>query len=123
MRPRLAQIAATRCFLNELRTGPDGLQTPIGLVLVGSASSYSATEISRNLEAPVVAELPDDPQVAAMLSEGAAAPRKLGDRPLWRALVEFSSRLAAGPQSGTARRARLSPVGAAARFHAAGARA
>lgn len=121
LRPTLAQIAVTRCFLNELRNGPEGLATPIGLVVIGSCGPYSATEIGRNLQAPVVAELPDDPQVAAMLSLGAAAPRKLSDRPLWRGLVELSSRLAAGQQPGSARRARLHPVDILAQVRTAGA--
>lgn len=123
LQPTLSQIAVTRSFLAELRAEPEAIQTPIGLVIIGSSAIYSAKEISRNLSVPVVAELTGDLQVATMLSDGGPAPKKLENRGLWRDYTELSSRLAAGGQAGEARRPRVNQVGIMARFAAQGAAA
>jgi MinD-like ATPase involved in chromosome partitioning or flagellar assembly len=73
MRPNLASIAATSAAIRSLRVSQaeHGSVDSLGLVLVGSGA-YSALEIAKQLQTPVVVELPHDARSATALSEGGA---------------------------------------------------
>ncbi len=83
--------------LNEL--GSDR----IGLVVVGRGP-YRAREIERLASIPVLAEVPYDPDAAAVLTDGTGSPRRLARS----ALVAAASRLA-GDLAGTTERVPAHP--------------
>lgn len=72
-RTSLRALAALRLHLPVIsqRAGSAGL----GLVLVGEGQPYTAAEISGQFGVPVLGRLVDDPPAAAVLSDGADAPR------------------------------------------------
>lgn len=105
-RSGLPACARLRLFLPDLIKALDG--TELGLVVIGGGRPYAATEIAGQLGIGLFADLPWDPGVAAMLSEGDPAPRKLLERPLWRGFQALSSDIS-GRLAGPPRR-RLSKV-------------
>ncbi len=66
------------------------------LVLVGEGpyGPESARTLSQALEVPVRGSLPDDPDTAAVLSDGAAPGRRFGRAPLMRAATALAAALA-----------------------------
>ncbi|MFI5953347.1 ParA family protein [Cryptosporangium sp. NPDC051539] len=91
VRPTLPSIASAVPTLGAIRAQLServASLSSLGLVLVGSGP-YSASEVSGQLGAPVVATLPDDPKTAGVLSTG-------GDVRLSRPLL----RAAAGAEAG-----------------------
>jgi hypothetical protein len=57
-----------------------------GLVVIGDGQPYSAREVGRVLNSPVVAALPEDPESAAVFSRGAQPPKRFETGPLARGL-------------------------------------
>ncbi|MEN3308881.1 MAG: hypothetical protein V7603_5083 [Micromonosporaceae bacterium] len=99
LRAAAVRAAMLRTELAERGTGADGL----ALLLVGSGR-YHPREISRDLQVPVAAELPDDPDTARVLSFGGEFAR--------RAKLMRAARTAAGHLDAIvrARRTRLAPA-------------
>lgn len=91
--------------LEESGTGRDALQ-----VLLIRSGPYSASEVSDRLGAPVLAELPDDPRSAAVLSDGDEAGRRFARGDLMRHAASAADRVRAHVAR---RRARLTPRPAA----------
>ncbi|MZE80909.1 hypothetical protein [Streptomyces xinghaiensis] len=77
----------------------------VGLLLI-EEGPYRTSEVEKVLKAPVVARLPHRPELARVLSDGAAQPRRFTQSDLMR-----SARGAVGPllQRAALRRARLDP--------------
>ena len=85
--------SATTSMVNRVAV----LRSPKALVVAGGGRPYSAPEIARQLEMALLADLPWDPATAAVLSDGAVPPRKLTNRPLWRALRGLALQLGGRP--------------------------
>lgn len=64
----------------------------VGVLLVG-AGPYGPREVERALRAPVVATLPDRPELARVLSDGAPPPRRFERSELMRAACAASNQL------------------------------
>lgn len=77
-RSGLPALARLRLFLPEVS------EARTQLVVVGGGRPYGAAEIAEQLDVPLAADLPWDPETAAVLSDGDPEPRKLASRPLWR---------------------------------------
>lgn len=73
-RARLPSISAARSWADAVRQPATGWRQP-GLLLVGEGRPYRASEVSKVLGMPVVADVPDDPDAAAVYHRGAQAPR------------------------------------------------
>lgn len=71
LRP-LAGLALQAETLETIAAGATGT---VGLVAIGAGRPYSAREIGAQFETPVMAELPEDPRAAAVLSDGVPPPR------------------------------------------------
>ncbi|MBV9022530.1 MAG: hypothetical protein JO362_01705 [Streptomycetaceae bacterium] len=82
-------------------TGQDALQ-----LLVVRSGPYSAGEVADRLGVPVLAELPDDPRAAAVLSDGDDAGRRFPRSDLMRHAASAADRVRAQV---TRRRVRLAP--------------
>lgn len=70
----LPSISAARSWAETVRQPATGWHHP-GLLLIGEGKPYRATEVSKALGVPVVADLPDDPTAAAVYHRGANPPR------------------------------------------------
>ncbi|WP_224766079.1 P-loop NTPase family protein [Nocardioides campestrisoli] len=84
-RTNLPSISAARSWAETAREPASGWQHP-GLLLVGEGQPYRATEVSKALGLPVVADLPDEPAAAAVYHRGSAPPRHFETGPYIRAL-------------------------------------
>lgn len=73
-RATLPAISAARSWSETVRQPATGWRHP-GLLLIGEGQPYRATEVSKVLGMPVIADLPDDPADAAVYHRGAAPPR------------------------------------------------
>ncbi|MGH2909707.1 MAG: MinD/ParA family ATP-binding protein [Solirubrobacteraceae bacterium] len=73
-RATLPSISAARSWAEAVRQPATGWSHP-GLLLVGEGQPYRDTEVSKVLGIPVVADLPEDPEGAAVYHRGAAPPR------------------------------------------------
>jgi hypothetical protein len=91
MRRHLPSIASTSAAIRSLRVSQaeHGSIDSLGLVLVGSGT-YSAAEIAKHLQTPVVAELPWDVRTGAALTEGGAVKRS---SPLFRRVADSEARV------------------------------
>lgn len=84
-RATLPAISATRSWAETVRQPATGWRHP-GLLLIGEGQPYRDTEVSKVLGMPVVADLPDDPDAAAVYHRGANPPRHFETGPYLRAL-------------------------------------
>lgn len=84
-RATLPSISAARSWADAVRQPATGWRHP-GLLLVAEGRPYRDSEVSKVLGMPVVADLPDDPEAAAVYHRGAAPPRHFESGPYVRAL-------------------------------------
>ncbi|UUW87782.1 hypothetical protein [Pimelobacter simplex] len=84
-RATLPAISAARSWAESVRQPATGWRHP-GLLLIAEDQPYRATEVSKVLGMPVVADLPDDPAAAAVYHRGAAPPKHFETGPYIRAL-------------------------------------
>ena len=96
-RSNLPALATLRLALPQLADATALIPASPALVVAGGGRPYSAPEIARQLEMALLADLPWDPATAAVLSDGAVPPRKLTNRPLWRALRDLALQLGGRP--------------------------
>jgi hypothetical protein len=73
-RATLPTISAARSWAETVRQPATGWRHP-GLLLIAEGQPYRASEVAKVLGMPVVADLPDDPAVAAVYHRGAAPPK------------------------------------------------
>ena len=73
-------------------------ETPPGLVVVGPNEPYSAGEIGRALDAPVLATIARDQAAAAHLSDGRPRPRRFEQSALARSMAEAAASFATALQ-------------------------
>ena len=84
-RATLPTISAARSWAETVRQPATGWRHPC-LLLIAEGQPYRATEVSKVLGMPVVADLPDDPAAAAVYHRGAAPPKHFETGPYIRAL-------------------------------------
>jgi hypothetical protein len=84
-RATLPSISAVRSWAEAVRQPATGWRHP-GLLLIGEGRPYRDTEVSKVLGMPVVADLPDDPEAAAVYHRGATPPRHFETGPYVRSL-------------------------------------
>ncbi|MEP9382922.1 hypothetical protein [Nocardioides sp. KR10-350] len=84
-RATLPSISAARSWAEAVRQPVTGWRHP-GLLLVAEGRPYRDSEISKVLGMPVVADLPDDPESAAVYHRGATPPRHFETGPYLRGL-------------------------------------
>jgi hypothetical protein len=73
-RATLPSISAARSWAEAARQPATGWRQP-GLLLVAEGRPYRDSEVSKVLGMPMVADLPDDPESAAVYHRGATPPR------------------------------------------------
>ena len=74
-RANLPAVSAARSWAETARQTATGWQQP-GLLVVGEGQPYRGFEVSKVLGIPVAADLPDDPEAAAVYHRGAKPPRR-----------------------------------------------
>jgi hypothetical protein len=74
-RATLPSISPARSWAEAVRQPATGWRNP-GLLLIGEGRPYRDTEVAKVLGMPVVADLPDDPDAAAVYHRGATPPRQ-----------------------------------------------
>lgn len=84
-RATLPSISAARSWAEAVRQPATGWRHP-GLLLVGEGQPYRDTEVAKVLGMPVVADLPEDPEAAAVYHRGAPPPRHFETGPYVRSL-------------------------------------
>ena len=84
-RTTLPALAAARSWTVAARV-TTGWRHP-GILLIGEGQPYRAGEVSKVVGLPVVTDLPDDPDAAAVYHRGAAPPRHFGTGPYARAVA------------------------------------
>ena len=84
-RATLPSISAARSWAVTIRQSATGWRHP-GLLLVAEGQPYRATEVTKVLGMPVIADLLDDPAAAAVYHRGAAPPKHFETGPYVRAL-------------------------------------
>jgi hypothetical protein len=84
-RATLPSISAARSWAEAARQPATGWPHP-GLLLVAEGRPYRDSEVSKVLGMPVVADLPDDPESAAVYHRGATPPRHFETGPYVRGL-------------------------------------
>jgi hypothetical protein len=84
-RATLPSISAARSWAEAVRQPANGWRHP-GLLLVGEGQPYRGTEVAKVLGMPVVADLADDPEAAAVYHRGAPPPRHFETGPYVRSL-------------------------------------
>jgi hypothetical protein len=84
-RATLPSISAARSWAEAVRQPATGWRHP-GLLLVAEGRPYRDSEVSKVLGMPVVADLPDDPESAAVYHRGATPPRHFETGPYVRGL-------------------------------------
>jgi len=85
-RATLPALAAARSWADTVREPATGWRHA-GTFLIGEGAPYRATEVSKVLGMPVVTDLPDDPEAAAVYHRGAPPPRRFETSPYLRALA------------------------------------
>ena len=73
-RATLPELSAARSWAETVRQPATGWRRG-GILLIAEGHPYRATEVSTALGMPVVADLPDDPNAAAVYHRGATPPR------------------------------------------------
>jgi hypothetical protein len=88
-RTDLVSLSAARSWAQTLRTGFEGVggSSSLGLLLVGEGEPYSARDVQKVLQIPVVASLAWDPAAADVFAKGAKAPRRFDSSRLVRSLT------------------------------------
>lgn len=88
VRSDLPAVAGARSWAQAMRErfAGQGIEQQLGLLVVGPGRPYGSREIRSVLGLPVVAELPWDPETAAVLYAGAPPRKKFDSAPLNRAL-------------------------------------
>ena len=88
MRSDLVSLSGARSWAQTLRAGFErvGGSASLGLLMVGEGDPYSAREVRKVLQIPVIASLAWDPAAAQVFGRGAKAPRKFDTSPLVRSL-------------------------------------
>jgi hypothetical protein len=88
-RTDLVSLSAARSWAETLRTGFEGVggTSSLGLLLVGEGEPYSARDVQKVLQIPVVASLAWDPAAADVFAKGAKAPRRFDSSRLVRSLT------------------------------------
>jgi hypothetical protein len=84
-RTNLPSISAARSWTETARQPATGWRHP-GLLLIGEGQPYRGGEVSKVLGMPVVADLPDNPEAAAVYHRGANPPRHFERGPYIRGL-------------------------------------
>ena len=84
-RATLPSISAARSWAEAVRQPATGWRRA-GLLLIGEGRPYRDTEVSKVLGMPVVADLPDDSEAAAVYHRGATPPRHFETGPYVRSL-------------------------------------
>jgi hypothetical protein len=107
-RATLPSISAARSWAEMVRQPGIGWRHP-GLLLIGEGHPYRDSEVAKVLGIPVVSDLPDDPNAAAVYHRGASTPRGFESGPYVRALQAASQAVL-----GHVARGRFSVVGEAA---------
>jgi hypothetical protein len=74
-RGNLPALAAARAWADQARSTAAGWRQA-GLLLVGEGRPYRAQEVTKVLGLPVVTDLPDDTESAAVYHRGAAPPKR-----------------------------------------------
>jgi len=74
-RTSLPALAAARSWAETALDRSTGWQSP-GVLVVGAGAPYGVREVSKVLGLRVIADLPDDPESAAVYHRGAAPPRR-----------------------------------------------
>lgn len=74
-RATLPSISAARSWAETVRRPTSGWRHP-ALLLIGEGQPYRAHEVTKALGMPVIADLPDDPAVAAVYQRGATPPKR-----------------------------------------------
>ena len=96
VRTSLVALVALRLYLPLVLEAAGEART--GLLLIGEGQPYSSGEVVQQFGVPVWASVDHDPQRAAVLSDGAAPPRRFGEsgfgRSLGRAASSIHGRLA-----------------------------
>lgn len=106
-RATLPALAAARSWAEEVRDPAAGWRHA-GILLIGEGEPYRATDVSKVLGMPVVTDLPDDPEAAAVYHRGAEPPRRFATGSYERALAAAVESVRA--QAARDRLGRLAPV-------------
>lgn len=96
LRSDLRSVVSARVHLLALREHSrlQANQRNLGLIVVGAGQPYTAREIGKSLEAPVVAEIAHDSAMAKHLSDGEPQSRKFNSSGLIRSLHAAAGQLA-----------------------------
>lgn len=84
-RTDLPSISAARSWAEAVREPATGWRQP-GLLVIGPGRPYRASEVSKALGLPMVAEVPDEPAAAAVYHRGAPVPKQFESGAYVRAL-------------------------------------
>ena len=89
-RTDLVSLSAARSWAQTLRAGFEGVggTSSLGLLLVGQGEPYSARDVQKVLQIPVVVSLAWDPAAADVFAKGTKAPRRFDSSRLVRSLAE-----------------------------------
>lgn len=74
-RANLPAIAAARSWSDAVKSAATGWLRA-GAMMIGEGQPYRAAEVAKVLALPVIADLPDDPEAAAVYHRGASPPRR-----------------------------------------------
>lgn len=85
-RSTLPAVVAANSFVPGLRGKLNADAGKFGMLLVGEGHPYKASEISKQLQIPVVAKLPSDPSSAEVFSLGSKPGSRFTRGPLYRSL-------------------------------------
>ncbi|SDP60888.1 hypothetical protein SAMN04489867_3121 [Pedococcus dokdonensis] len=88
-RTDLVSLSAARSWAQTLRTEFEGVggMSSLGLLLVGQGEPYSARDVQKVLQIPVIASLAQDVAGADVFAKGAKAPRRFDSSRLVRSLT------------------------------------
>jgi hypothetical protein len=111
-RATLPALASARSWAETARDPVRGWRRA-GILLIGEGEPYRAPEVSKVLGMPVVTDLPDDPEAAAVYHRGAEPPRRFATGSYERALAAAVEAVRA--EAARDRLGRLTPVEEAAR--------
>ena len=84
-RATLPALASARSWAEAVRNPATGWRHP-GVLLIGEGQAYRAAEVTKVLGLPVIADLPHDPDAAAVYHRGATPPRRFESGPFARAV-------------------------------------
>lgn len=84
-RGTLPALAAARSWSETVKNATTGWLRA-GVLIIGEGHPYSASEVTKVLGLPVAADLPDDPDAAAVYHRGASPPRHFETGPYARAV-------------------------------------